>query len=40
MGHSLGSDPREWTLGGLIRNAAGGFDDAGLISILDTEDVA
>jgi len=41
-GHSLDSDPGKWTFGGLTRNAAGGFDDARLVSILSstTEDVA
>ena len=41
-GHSLDSDPAKWTFGGLKRNAAGGFDDAGLVAILTatTEDVA
>jgi hypothetical protein len=41
-GHSLDSDPGKWTFAGLTRNAAGGFDDAGLVSILasTTEDVA
>ncbi|KAI9147362.1 heme peroxidase [Paramyrothecium foliicola] len=41
-GHSLDADPGKWTFGGLKRNDAGGFDDAGLISLLNetTEDVA
>lgn len=41
-GHSVPSDPGQWTFGGLTRNAAGGFDDAGLVSILTstTEDIA
>jgi hypothetical protein len=41
-GHSLDDDPAKWTFGGLTRNAAGGFDDGGLVAILSdtTEDTA
>lgn len=41
-GHTIDQDPGKWTFGGLTRNEAGGFDDAGLVSILasTTEDPA
>jgi hypothetical protein len=33
-GHSMDPDPAKWTFGDLKRNAAGGFDDADLATIL------
>ncbi|KAH8646471.1 fatty acid oxygenase [Tricladium varicosporioides] len=41
-GHHLDADPGKWEVGGLKRNAGGGFDDADLVRLLteETEDVA